>query len=70
MPLMEAGMFYKQGYSRDKLYEVSIKAIEQEISFDEELEIITAKGKERIVRLIGKVEKTEQYCYQIIWLDY
>lgn len=57
IPLLQAGMFYKEGFSRDKLYEVSIKAIEQEISFDEELEIITAKGKERIVRLIGKTEK-------------
>ena len=57
IPLLQAGMFYKEGFSRDKLYEVSIKAIEQEISFDEELEIITAKCKERIVRLIGKTEK-------------
>ncbi|MFN9303495.1 MAG: PAS domain S-box protein [Candidatus Kapaibacterium sp.] len=57
IPLFQAGMFYKEGFSREKLYEVSIRAIEQKISFEEELEIITAKGKERIVRLIGKIEK-------------
>ncbi len=57
IPLFQASMFYKEGFSREKLYEVSMRAIEQKISFEEELEVITAKGKERIVRLIGKIEK-------------
>jgi len=57
IPLMNAGMFYKEGFSRNTLYELSMRAIETENSFDEELEIITAKGKERYVRVTGKTEK-------------
>ncbi|WP_338760828.1 PAS domain S-box protein [Bernardetia sp. ABR2-2B] len=46
-------LFYKKGYSRDRITKVFTKALEKGVPFDEELEIITAKGKEKWVRAIG-----------------
>lgn len=48
--------FYKEGYSRDKLQEVGADAILNGVSFDVELVVVTAKGNELWVRLIGDVE--------------
>ena len=46
-------LFYKEGESRDTITRVFTKALEEGISFDEILQIITAKGNERWVRAIG-----------------
>ncbi len=46
-------LFYKEGYSRRIIAKVFTKAVEEEISFDEQLKIITAKGNEIWVRTIG-----------------
>lgn len=45
--------FYKPGYSRDRIREVFERALTNGEPYDEELQIITAKGNERWVRAIG-----------------
>ena len=49
--------FYKSSNSGELLADAAKKAIEQSISFDLELPIITAKGNERWVKVTGEVEK-------------
>jgi PAS domain S-box-containing protein len=46
-------LFYKEGYSREKIAEVFNKAFEEGIPYDEQLKVITAKGKEIWIRTIG-----------------
>lgn len=48
--------FYKEGESREKITEVVERAINFGESFDVELQIITAKGRETWVRAIGKAD--------------
>jgi PAS domain S-box-containing protein len=57
--------FYKEGESRDKVAKIFNKAIAEGIPFDEELIIITAKGKERWVRTIGLPEMKDGQCIYI-----
>jgi PAS domain S-box-containing protein len=45
--------FYKPGYSQEKITEVFYRCIQTGEPYDEELEIITAKGNERWVRVTG-----------------
>ncbi len=46
-------LFYKEGYSREKITEVFKKAFEEGIPYDEQLKIVTAKGNEVWIRTIG-----------------
>lgn len=46
-------LFYKEGYSRDTITRVFAKALDEGVPFDEQLQIITAKGNEKWVRAIG-----------------
>lgn len=48
--------FYKEGPYRQKYFECGLNALQFGISYDEEFQIITAKGNEVWVRTIGKVE--------------
>ena len=56
-PELERGIeFYREGYSRDKINEVVQRGMESGEPWDEELQIITAKGNVRWVRAVGKPE--------------
>jgi len=56
-PTLEAGLnFYKEGFSRDTINSKISEATETGKSFDVELELVTGKGNERWVRVIGEAE--------------
>lgn len=63
--LDECISFYKEGYSRDTIQKKVSDAIEKGISWDEELQLITAKGNELWVRAIGNVEMINGKCVRI-----
>ena len=66
LPNMEEGMnFYKEGYSRDKIQEVVAKSIENNEPYDEELELVTQKGKSVWVRTIGEPEYKDGECVRL-----
>lgn len=49
--------FYKEGESRDELKQLVHQAISTGSAFDVELQIVTARNRERWVRVIGHVEQ-------------
>jgi len=53
---------YKPGRSRDNLLIAIRRSIEEGISYDVEAEIITAKGNERWLRIIGEAEFVDGHC--------
>lgn len=54
---LEKGIdFYKEGKDRDRIAQVVAEGFKNGTPWDEELRIITAKGKERWVRAVGVVE--------------
>ncbi len=56
-PILADGInFYKEGENRRRIAAVVERAIATGEPFDEELQIITAKGNERWVRALGKAE--------------
>lgn len=57
--------FYKEGWSRDKIQEAVEKAISEGEQFDLELIIVTAKGTERWVRVVGKPEILNGECVRL-----
>jgi PAS domain S-box-containing protein len=57
--------FYKEGYSRETIQKKINDAIKYGSSWDEELQIITAKGNEVWVRAIGNAEKVNGQCVRI-----
>ena len=62
-PNMENSIaFYKEGESRDRITEVVTKTIETGEPFDEELQIVTAKGNERWIRAMGNGRFKEDKC--------
>ncbi|HEY4197778.1 MAG TPA: PAS domain S-box protein [Mucilaginibacter sp.] len=66
-PDLEKGMdFYKEGESRIIINQVVANAIANGTSWDVELEIITAKGNTKWVRVIGEAEFAENKCTRII----
>ena len=66
VPGLESSMaFYKEGYSRDAIIEAGWAALKQGIPWDLELQIITAKGDERWVRVIGEPEHHNGRCMRI-----
>lgn len=55
----EAILFYKEGENRGRIERLFKKCIEEVKSYDEEFEIITQKGKRKIIRSIGIPECNE-----------
>lgn len=57
IPNVESGInFYKEGWSRARITELFTACVEDGKAYDEELLIITAKGKEKWVRAIGLLD--------------
>ncbi|APU69009.1 PAS domain S-box protein [Christiangramia flava] len=66
VPDLEKGIyFYKEGWSRDKISGLVQEAIENGKSWDAELLLVTAKGKEIWVRAMGKPEFQEGKCVRL-----
>ncbi|MFP5079736.1 PAS domain S-box protein [Pedobacter sp. JCM 36344] len=57
--------FYKEGKSRDTVTKVLNKAISEGVSWDEELQLIDANGKEIWVRAIGNAEFMDGICKRL-----
>jgi PAS domain S-box-containing protein len=65
-PNFENGLnFYKEGYSRDRMQHVVEQSIAHGVGYDEELELITATGKEIWIRTIGTPEFKDGRCVRI-----
>ena len=65
-PSVENGInFYKEGYSREVIVNAMSDAIMKGISWDIELEIITAKGNHRWVRAMGEPEFVDGNCTKL-----
>ncbi|WP_339661100.1 PAS domain S-box protein [uncultured Polaribacter sp.] len=66
IPTLENGInFYKEGYSRNKITEVLDNAIKNNVPWDEELQIITVKGRNIWVRAIGQPETINGKCVRL-----
>lgn len=57
--------FYKEGEHRDALIEAAWNALKNGTSWDLELQITTAKGNERWVRVIGETEHLNGRCLRV-----
>ncbi len=65
-PTLEKAIhLYKEGMSRRTIEKCVKEAIERGKPWDEELQIITAKGNEKWVRCMGKVEMSEEKCIRL-----
>jgi PAS domain S-box-containing protein len=65
-PTVESGVnFYKEGESRRKLTEAIGLALQQGTTYDLELELITATGKERWVRALGMADFVNGVCIKL-----
>lgn len=58
--------FYKKGESRDRIQQCVDLAIKNKVSYDVELQIVTAKGNERWIRSIGKPEFHKGKCVRLL----
>ncbi len=66
IPSVESGLkFYAEGYSRDKITELFNDSVKNSTSFDEELQLVTAKGKHIWVRVIGEPEIKNNECVAV-----
>jgi len=66
IPKIESGInFYKDGYNRERIKELVHRAIAFGESFDEELILITALGKEKWVRTIGQPKFYNNKCVRL-----
>ncbi len=66
IPYMDSPVnFYKEGENRDKFQIAVNEAIENGSGFDLELQIVTAKGNERWIRLTGKADLKDGICTRI-----
>ena len=58
VPDLNAGIeFYKKGFNREMIVETVSKCIETGGSFDEELVIVTATGRDKWVRAMGQAKE-------------
>lgn len=65
-PTLEKGIFfYKEGKSRDAMSKAYLEALTQNMSYDLELQVVTAKGKVHWVRKIGKPTFINGKCVRI-----
>ncbi|WP_018615801.1 PAS domain-containing protein [Segetibacter koreensis] len=66
VPVLDEGItFYKAGESRNTILKKINDAIEKGISWDEELQIVTARGNELWVRAIGNTDMLNGQCVRI-----
>lgn len=66
VPDLEMGInFIKEGESRGIISKIIEEAIENGIPFDVELQVVTAKGNEKWVRVIGETEFLNNKCIRI-----
>ncbi|TXE06605.1 PAS domain S-box protein [Gelidibacter salicanalis] len=66
IPTLKDGIaFYKEGDSRDKMNKAYKNAVNDNISYDLELQIITANGNERWIRKIGRPTFVDGKCARI-----
>jgi PAS domain S-box-containing protein len=65
-PNIETGIsFYREGESRDTISHLMERAVQEGKMFDAELEIITAKGNIRWVRVVGEPEFINGKCVRV-----
>lgn len=65
-PTLESGIaFYKSGWSQEVITHAVKNCIDNNIPWDLELQIITAKGAERWVRAIGQGEREDGKCVRL-----
>ncbi|MEM6845481.1 MAG: PAS domain-containing protein [Bacteroidota bacterium] len=57
--------FYKPGYSQETIQRVVKQAMEKGTPYDEVLQIVTLRGKERWIRAIGKAEFRDGDCIRL-----
>lgn len=57
--------FFEEGAHREKIYKLFKNAIHQGIAWDEKLKIITAKGREKWVRIIGRPFFEDGQCVMV-----
>jgi PAS domain S-box-containing protein len=63
IPEMETAMnFYKAGYDREAIHHATDQILKHQTSFDIELQIVTAKGNERWVRVMCEAERVNDKC--------
>ncbi|MDL5512970.1 PAS domain-containing protein [Arenibacter sp. M-2] len=66
VPRLETGInFYKEGEHREKIVKLIQKAINKGEEWDTELQIVTAKGKEKWVRAKGMPELVNGKCVRL-----
>ncbi|MCM4157554.1 PAS domain S-box protein [Gramella sp. AN32] len=66
VPNLETGInFYKEGWSRDKIVKLFGEAVSENIPFDSEFKVITAKGNELWVRSFGTPEFVDGTCVRV-----
>lgn len=61
----KALLYYKEGENRERLSSLVRRAIKQGIPFDEEFQLITAKGREIWVRSIARPEMKDGRCLRL-----
>ncbi len=57
--------FYKEGLSRELIQKKVAEGIDSGKSWDEELQIVTAKNNERWIRVMGEAEFSDNKCVRI-----
>lgn len=57
--------FYKEGESREQITQMVNDCIQNGIEFDTKLQIVTAKGRDKWVRIVGKPELREDKCVKL-----
>ena len=66
IPVMQKAIaFYKRGSNRTKIAEYIQQLINTGKSYDDEFQIVTAKGNDRWVRAIGEAEFVDENCVRI-----
>ncbi|MFP4541531.1 MAG: PAS domain-containing protein [Opitutales bacterium] len=66
VPTYETGLsFYKEGFSRKRIAAVVQRAITEGTPFDEELELVTARGNSVWSRTIGQAEFEDGRCVRL-----
>jgi PAS domain S-box-containing protein len=66
IPDLESGLsFYKEGDTRDYITKRVKDAIEKGMSWDVELQIVTAKGNDKWIRSIGEAEMQGNKCIRV-----
>ena len=67
VPLLATGIeFYREGYSRERIREVIERNLADGTPWDEDFEIVTARGNVRWVRAIGHSERHEGKAVRLI----